>query len=135
MVRRRAAPPRDEARASSARVSAGERVTAADVARKPDVCWPLVRAHPDTGRKALYVNEGFTKRIVELSRTESRAVLAQLFEHVQDVNFQCRFHWQANSVALWDNRCTQHYAVPDYHERRVLHRVAIEGTVLEPAQA
>lgn len=94
----------------------------------PQAVHPVVRTHPVTGRKALYVNEGFTKRIEELSRSESRAILAQLFEHVQDVNFQCRFQWRADSVALWDNRCTQHMAVWDYHpESRSGIRVTVKG--------
>ncbi len=94
----------------------------------PRAVHPVVRTHPVTGRKALYVNEGFTRGIVELSRRESRACLDFLFDHVQDVNFQCRFQWEANSVAMWDNRCTQHMAVWDYHpETRSGIRVTIKG--------
>jgi len=94
----------------------------------PRAVHPVVRVHPATGRKALYVNAGFTKRIVDLSREESRAMLAFLFEHVKDINFQCRFEWQADSIAMWDNRCTQHMAVWDYFpETRSGIRVTIKG--------
>jgi len=94
----------------------------------PQAVHPVVRTHPETKRKALYVNAGFTTRIVELSPRESRGVLDALFDHVRDVNFQCRFRWQANSLALWDNRCTQHMAVWDYYpETRSGIRVTVKG--------
>ena len=94
----------------------------------PQAIHPVVRTHPVTGRKALYVNEVFTRRIVELSQSEGRALLDFLADHVKDVNFQCRFRWEANSVALWDNRCTQHMAVWDYFpETRSGLRVTIKG--------
>jgi taurine dioxygenase len=89
---------------------------------------PIVRTHPITGRKALFVNRGFTTQIVGLPARESAAILEFLFEHVDTPEFQCRFHWQANSVALWDNRCAQHRAIYDYHpHRRYGHRVTIRG--------
>lgn len=94
----------------------------------PRAVHPVIRVHPRTGRKALYVNEGFTRRIVELSRPESRALLSFLFDHVKNINFQCRFRWEANSIAIWDNRCTQHMAVWDYYpESRGGIRVTIKG--------
>ena len=89
---------------------------------------PIVRTHPVTGRKALFVNRGFTTRIVGLSHDESSAIIEYLFRHVETLEFQCRFHWQANSIALWDNRCAQHRAIYDYHpHRRYGHRVTIRG--------
>ena len=75
---------------------------------------PIARAHPVTGRKALYVNRGFTTRIRGLAPNESRAVLDMLFAHIENPHYQCRFRWEPNSVALWDNRCAQHFAVWDY---------------------
>ena len=89
---------------------------------------PVIRTHPVSGRKALFVNGGFTTRIVQLSRAESDAVLQMLFRHVETPEFQCRFRWQVNSVAFWDNRCVQHHAMWDYYpQRRHGHRVTIKG--------
>ena len=94
----------------------------------PRATHPVIRTHPTTGRKTLFVNRGFTRRIEELSRGESRALLGFLFEHVQNPAFQCRFQWEASSVALWDNRCTQHLAIWDYHpESRSGIRVTVKG--------
>jgi taurine dioxygenase len=76
---------------------------------------PVVRTHPLSGRKALYVNSGYTARICQLSERESDSLLRFLFDHVAyGVQFQVRFSWEPNSVALWDNRCVQHHAVWDY---------------------
>ena len=89
---------------------------------------PVIRTHPVSGRKALFVNYGFTTRIVQLARTESDAVLQFLYRHVETPEFQCRFRWQVNSVAFWDNRCVQHHAMWDYYpQRRHGHRVTIKG--------
>jgi len=89
---------------------------------------PVVRTHPVSGRKALYVNGGFTTRIVQLKRGESEAVLRYLYRHVETPEFHCRFRWQVNSVAFWDNRCMQHHAMWDYYpQRRHGHRVTIKG--------
>jgi taurine dioxygenase len=89
---------------------------------------PVVRTHPVTGKKALYVNRGFTKRLVGVPRDESAAVLSYLYEHAENPLFQCRFRWQPNSVAFWDNRCVQHRAMWDYwpHTRSGF-RVTVAG--------
>jgi alpha-ketoglutarate-dependent taurine dioxygenase len=94
----------------------------------PKAVHPVVRTHPVSGRKSLFVNEMFTTHIEGLSRDESDAVLSFLFKHVQRPEFQCRFRWQARSIAFWDNRCTQHMAIWDYWpETRSGHRVTIKG--------
>ena len=88
---------------------------------------PVVRTHPVTGRKALFINEGFTERLLGVSRKESDAVLGYLFAHTRVPEFQVRFRWKKGDLAVWDNRVTQHYAVSDYEERRVMHRITIRG--------
>ncbi|MEO8714380.1 MAG: TauD/TfdA family dioxygenase [Acetobacteraceae bacterium] len=89
---------------------------------------PVVRTHPVTGRKALYVNRGFTRHIVGLPRDESGAILSYLYEHAANPLFQCRFRWQSDSVAFWDNRCAQHRAMWDYWPHaRSGHRVTVQG--------
>lgn len=94
---------------------------------------PVITVHPETGRKAIYVNECTTLRIVELSPIESMQVLAALFMHIRTPDFQCRWRWSANDLAFWDNRSVQHYAVPDYEEARVMQRIELAGQV--PAAA
>jgi taurine dioxygenase len=93
----------------------------------PPVRHPVIRTHPVTKRKLVFVNGNSTTRICELPDAESEAVLRFLFEHVRTPEFQVRFRWDERSLAFLDNRCTQHYAVPDYDERRVLHRVTLAG--------
>jgi len=89
---------------------------------------PVVRTHPETGRKALYVNFGHTVRFRDMTEEESAPILNYLFQHTARPEFTCRFRWQAGSVALWDNRCTQHNPINDYHGyRRVMHRVTLAG--------
>ena len=89
---------------------------------------PVVRTHPVSGRKALFVNRLFTTRIVQLSKLESDAVLRFLVEHAASPMFQCRFRWRPGSVAFWDNRCAQHYVLWDYYpNRRRGLRVTIKG--------
>ena len=94
----------------------------------PSAVHPIVRTHPMTGRKGIYVNSGFTVRVNGLAAGESRALLDFLFEHIATPEFQCRFNWQNNSVAFWDNRCVQHRSVWDYHPHvRSGHRVTVKG--------
>jgi len=89
---------------------------------------PVVRTHPVSGRKSLYVNPMFTQHIVGLEADESDAVLEFLYRHCAKPAFGCRFRWQAGSLALWDNRSVQHYALDDYREfERLLYRVTISG--------
>jgi hypothetical protein len=80
------------------------------VAKHPPLLHPVVRTHPVTGKQALFVNEGFTTRIVDVTEKESEALLSFLFAHVTKPEFQVRWRWQPNDVAIWDNRVTQHYA-------------------------
>ncbi|EPX59282.1 Alpha-ketoglutarate-dependent taurine dioxygenase [Cystobacter fuscus DSM 2262] len=89
---------------------------------------PVVRTHPVTGRKGLFVNDGFTTRINELEPAESDTLLRFLFAHSTRPEFFIRWRWQENDVAFWDNRITQHYAVDDYRpQRRIMHRATILG--------
>lgn len=109
--------------------------TDADLARleearkkNPPRSHPVIRTHPVTGRKALFVSDGFTTRINELEPAESRAILDLLFAHFARPEFTVRWRWRENDVAFWDNRVTQHYAVDDYRpQRRVMHRATILG--------
>ena len=94
----------------------------------PPVEHPVVTVHPETGRRALFVNINSTTRLVGLSESESDMLLRFLFEHTKQPEFQVRVRWDTRTLVFLDNRCTQHYAVADYDDRRVLHRVAVEGT-------
>lgn len=95
--------------------------------RLPPVVHPVIRTHPVTKKKLVFVNSNSTTRILDLPDAESEAILRFLYEHVKTPEFQVRLRWDETSLAFLDNRCTQHYAVPDYDERRVLHRVTIAG--------
>lgn len=94
----------------------------------PPSIHPVVRTHPVSGRKSLYVNRIFTRRIVDLEPGESEALLSKLYLQAWIPDYQCRFRWQADSLAFWDNRAAQHYAAADYWpERRAMERVTIIG--------
>lgn len=89
---------------------------------------PVVRTHPETGRKSLYVNFGHTARFAGMTDEESKPLLEYLFAHQSKPEFTCRFSWQAGDIALWDNRCVLHNPVNDYHgHKRLMHRVTLKG--------
>ena len=89
---------------------------------------PVVRTHPETGRKALYVNGGHTLRFKDMSAEESAPLLGYLFGHMVRPEFTCRFRWEPGSLAFWDNRCALHNPINDYHgHRRIMHRVTLAG--------
>ena len=110
-------------------IAGGHSVGALDEVKAawPPRSHPVVCRHPETQRKLLYVNSNFTTRIDGVTDAESDALLAFLFEWVRAPELQVRFRWERDSVALWDQRCTQHYAVADYRERRIMHRVTVAG--------
>jgi alpha-ketoglutarate-dependent taurine dioxygenase len=95
--------------------------------RWPAVQHPVVRTNLETGRRALFVNGNFTVRLVGLTERENDVLLPFLIDHVRSPEFQCRFRWEGHSIAFWDNRWVQHYAVADYGERRIMQRVTISG--------
>ena len=89
---------------------------------------PVVRTHPETGRKALYVNTGHTVRFDGMTEAESTPILEYLYHHQIKPEYCCRFVWSPGAIAFWDNRCAQHYPVNDYHgHRRLLHRITLKG--------
>jgi taurine dioxygenase len=89
---------------------------------------PVVRTHPETGRKALYVNVAHTLRFKDMTEEESAPILDFLFRHQIRPELTCRFHWEPGSIAFWDNRCAQHNPVNDYHGyRRLMHRITLKG--------
>jgi len=88
---------------------------------------PVIRTHPVSGRKALFVNEGYTTRLLGVDRKESDAVLNYLFDHLRTPEFQIRHHWRKGDLVVWDNRITQHYAVADYAVRRLMYRITLKG--------
>lgn len=92
---------------------------------------PVVRVHPETGERALFVNSNFTDHIVELSRNEGRHLLAMLYEHITDASHTCRFRWQPGSIAFWDNRATSHLVPTDVPAgmHRSMQRITLAGDV------
>ncbi|TMH92015.1 MAG: taurine dioxygenase [Betaproteobacteria bacterium] len=124
----------DDLKAVNASSKADATRTREDLTRQKEIVaeyvaeHPVVRTHPETGRKALYVNVGHTVRFSGMSEEESAPLLAFLFRHQVRPEFTCRFQWRAGSLAFWDNRCTQHNPVNDYHgHRRVMHRITLAG--------
>ncbi len=97
--------------------------------KAPPTEQPIVKVHPETGKKLLYISELTTTHIVGLNPLESDAMLDMLFKHIDWKELQCRFYWEKDSIAMWDNRCTVHYAVRDYTEPREMHRVTVLGEV------
>ena len=96
----------------------------------PSQVHPVVRTHPDTGRKALFVNEMHTERLADMTVEESQPLLRYLYDHAVRPEFTCRFRWEPGSIAFWDNRCVQHYALNDYPgERREMNRITVQGDV------
>lgn len=95
--------------------------------KTPPTLHPLIKVHPETGRKLLYVSELTTTHIEGLREPESDALLQMLFRHLDWKELHCRFYWEKDSIAMWDNRCTAHYAVRDYSEPREMHRVTVLG--------
>lgn len=94
----------------------------------PPLLHPVVRTHPVSGRQALFVNEGFTTRLIGIPQQEGDALLQFLFRHTAKPEFQVRWRWQQDDIAIWDNRVTQHYANADYlPQRRIMHRATILG--------
>ena len=99
-----------------------------DLAKDNGAVHPVIRTHPVTGRKAIFVNSTFTRSIEGMKPAESRALLSFLYEHVSQPDFSVRFHWETDSIAMWDNRCTQHRVVRDRIEaHRKMERVTIVG--------
>ena len=96
---------------------------------------PVVRIHPQTGRRALFVNQHFTRRLVELSHDESQLLLDYLVRWIANPRFTVRYRWQKGTIAMWDNRCTQHFVVSDFNEQRVIQRVTVMGDTPEAVQA
>jgi taurine dioxygenase len=100
----------------------------ADARKEYVAAHPVVRRHPETGAPALYVNPAHTVRFTDMTEAESAGLLAFLFEHQVRPEFTCRFRWRSGSVAIWDNRCTLHNPVNDYHgHRRLMHRITLAG--------
>jgi len=93
----------------------------------PPIEHPLVRTHPETGRKSLFLAANCTAKIAGLSDAESDLLLGFLLRHIQSPDFHCRFQWDPRTIALWDQRCTVHYAIPDYQEQRTMYRLSIDG--------
>lgn len=99
-----------------------------DAGKVYEAVHPVVRTHPETGRKALFVNVAHTARFEGMTADESRGLLQYLFQHQVRPEFTCRFRWEPGSLALWDNRCAQHNPVNDYHGyKRLLHRITLKG--------
>ncbi len=94
--------------------------------RNPPAVHPVIRVHPETGRKSIYVNQLLTSHVMELTATESENLLQYLYRHSYQPEFECRFRWENGSVAMWDNRCTQHRGINDFFPAfRLMHRIPV----------
>jgi taurine dioxygenase len=98
----------------------------------PDVVHPIVRTHPISGKKSLYVNEGFTTRVEGVSAEESDKILKDLFESIKSEKYMYRHKWKAGDLIMWDNCSAQHLAIADYgtHQPRLMHRTTVTGTLV-----
>jgi len=114
-----------------------ENITQEQLQKAPPITHPVVRTHPETGCKCLFVNPGFTSHIVGVTKDESQAILELLYRHCTKSEFQYRHVWQLNDLVIWDNRCTMHYAVMDYEGLgdRLMHRCTVIGEVPLNSQA
>ncbi len=123
--------------ASGAAVSRSIEMVRNDPSADREVAHPVVRIHPVTGRKALFVNPVYTQRFEGMTTEESRPLLTYLFEHATKAEFTCRVRWDVGTLAIWDNRCLLHLAINDYDgSRRLLHRTTVVGEPLvAPAHA
>ncbi|HVU71810.1 MAG TPA: TauD/TfdA family dioxygenase [Mycobacteriales bacterium] len=107
-----------------------DRVRGQEPTQDYEAVHPVVRTHPETGRKALFVNIAHTARFDGMTEEESRPLLQFLFAHQVKPEYTCRFRWEPGSLAIWDNRCCQHNPINDYHgHRRLLHRITLEGDI------
>ena len=106
----------------------GKERLAQAVKDNPPVRHPVIRVHPESNQKVIFVNALFTTKIIGLPEKESSAILQFLYDHVITAEYTCRFKWEPNSIAIWDNRSTQHKPINDYFpSHRLLQRVAIDG--------
>ena len=106
----------------------GKERLAKAVKDNPPVLHPVIRTHPESNQKVIFVNALFTTKIVGLPEKESSAILEFLYDHIISQEYTCRFHWEPNSIAIWDNRSTQHKPINDYFPaHRLLERIAIDG--------
>jgi taurine dioxygenase len=118
-----------DALSSERAIGADERAKIAEKFAKLEVSHPVVRTHPESGRKLLYVNPTYTVRFDGWTEKESEPLLAYLYAHATRPENTCRFQWREGSIAFWDNRSSWHYALNDYHgARRMMHRITIDGT-------